>query len=204
MRWKKAWIPLIGLWGLATGLTAAADFSARLIRQNTPQTRPVAGFSNWELNHASPFDPEIKKRTFDAVADAMYLDHLDPAIPIPDLVVNTTISLKDLPEYLGFKLDTNKLHYFSYLKNTILLSENAKIHNLAHEMVHYFQYHYRLKGNIHNMCSDPEPEAVRIQHDFRPDAREVPVQLIASGISNYAAGYQVKSAAAGISNEFPH
>ena len=44
---------------------------------------------------------------------------------------------------------------------------SAKIHNLAHEMVHYFQFYYRLKGDLKNMVSDQEPEAVRVQHFFR-------------------------------------
>ena len=64
-----------------------------------------------------------------------------------------------------------------YLKNTILLSENAKVHNLAHEMAHYFQFYYHLKGDLKNLLIDPEPEAVRIQNLFRTDHRSVAARL---------------------------
>ena len=122
----------------------------------------------------------------------MYVKEVDPTIPMPKVVVNASISLAELPDYLGFELDTNKLNYYSYRKNTILLSEDAKIHNLAHEMTHYFQFHYRLKGNIHNMCTDPEPEAVRIQRDFRPETAAPPMEGLASRSSVNSATSRIK------------
>ena len=177
---KETWMCVICLLGFSAGLTLAADLSARYTDPHPYPAPSVIGFSRQELNHGSPFDSEIQRRTFWAVAQAMFIRQVDPAIPMPKVVVNTSISLAELPDYLGFELDTNKLNYYSYRKNAILLSENAKIHNLAHEMTHYFQFHYRLKGNVRNMCTDPEPEAVRIQHDFRPEAKKPPVEGLAS------------------------
>lgn len=48
--------------------------------------------------------------------------------------------------------------------NTIFLMAESKVHNLAHEITHYLQYHYR---HI-DMANDPlEAEAVYIQNKFR-------------------------------------
>jgi hypothetical protein len=99
----------------------------------------------------------------------MHIKRLDPELALPAVIVNTTIPVEKIAEYIGFDIGSNLVHYFSYLKNTILLSEDAKIHNLAHEMAHYFQFNYHLNGDIRNMVSDPEPGAVRIQFLFKID-----------------------------------
>jgi len=85
--------------------------------------------------------------------------------------------VEKISEYVGFDLGSNLIHYFSYLKNTILLSKDAKVHNLAHEMAHYLQFYYRLKGDPKNLVSDPEPEAVRVQHLFRADPSSLAARL---------------------------
>ncbi len=134
-------------------------------------------FSEKELLTASPFDPAVQKQTFYAVADLMNIRRLDPELALPAVIVNTTIPVEKIADYIGFDIGSNLIHYFSYLKNTILLSENAKIHNLAHEMAHYFQFNYHLKGDIRNMVSDPEPEAVRIQFLFKVDQSTLAARL---------------------------
>lgn len=139
------------------------------LQTNPSQQIPPVPFSEEELLNASPFDPAIQKQTFYAVAEMMRIKRLDPELALPAVIVNTTIPVEKIAEYIGFDIGSNLIHYFSYLKNTILLSETAKIHNLAHEMAHYFQFYYDLKGNIKNMVSDPEPEAVRIQFLFKTD-----------------------------------
>lgn len=133
------------------------------------QQIPRMPFSEEELLTASPFDPAVKERTFYAVAEVMHIKRLDPKLALPAVILNTTIPAEKISEYTGVDLGSNEIHYFSYLKNAILLSKDAKIHNLAHEMAHYFQFYYRLKGNPKNLISDPEPEAVRIQYFFRAD-----------------------------------
>ena len=147
--------------------------SAKTRPQSLPakpaQQNPQVPFSEKELLKASPFDPAIQKRTFYAVAKIMNIKRLDPQLARPALVVNTSIPVDKIAEYIGFDLGSNQIHYFGYLKNTILLSKNAKVHNLAHEMVHYFQFYYELKGDIKNLVCDPEPWAIQIQELFRPD-----------------------------------
>jgi hypothetical protein len=132
------------------------------------QRNPVVPFSQQELLNASPFDPSIQKRTFYAVAKIMHIKRLNPELAKPALVVNTSVPVQKIADYIGFDLGSNQIHYFGYLKNTILLSQKAKIHNLAHEMTHYFQFHYDLKGDMKNLLCDPEPQAVKVQDNFRP------------------------------------
>ena len=151
--------------------------SAKTPPQNLPAKasprNPVVPFTEAELANASPFDPSIQKRTFYAVAEIMNIKRLDPELKRPALVVNTTIPVERIAEYIGFDLGSNQIHYFSYLKNTILLSRNARIHNLAHEIAHYFQFYYELKGDINNLLCDPEPQAVRVQDYFRAEQNPI-------------------------------
>ena len=163
------------VFGLAVVTTAKTV--PQSLQTNPSQQIPQVPFSEEELLNASPFDPAIQKQTFYAVAEMMRIKRLDPELALPAVIVNTTIPVEKIAEYIGFDIGSNLIHYFSYLKNTILLSENAKVHNLAHEMAHYFQFYYHLKGDPKNMVSDPEPEAVRIQNLFRTDHRSVAARL---------------------------
>ena len=151
--------------------------SAKTLPQSLPtkplQQNPKVPFSEEELLHASPFDPAVQERTFHAVAKIMNIKQLDPEIERPALVLNTSVPVEKIADYIGFDLGSNQIHYFGYLKNTILLSKNAKIHNLAHEMAHYFQFHYELKGDMKNLVCDPEPGAIRVQDLFRADQNSI-------------------------------
>ncbi len=155
------------VFGLA--VVTVAKTIPQSLQTNPSQQIPPVPFSEKELLNASPFDPAIQKQTFYAVAKLMHIKRLDPELALPAVIVNTTIPVEKIAEYIGFDIGSNLIHYFSYLKNTILLSEDAKINNLAHEMAHYFQLYYHLKGDIKNMVSDPEPGAVRIQFLFKTD-----------------------------------
>ncbi len=151
--------------------------SAKTLPQSLPteplQQNPKVPFSEEELLNASPFDSSIQVRTFHAVAKIMNIKQLDPEIEMPALVLNTSVPVEKIADYIGFDLGSNQIHYFGYLKNTILLSKNAKIHNLAHEMAHYFQFHYELKGDMKNLVCDPEPGAIRVQDLFRADQNSI-------------------------------
>ena len=155
------------VFGLAVGATAKTV--PQSLQTNPSQQILQVPFSEEELVNASPFDLAVQKRTFYSVAEIMHIKRLDPELALPAVIVNTTIPVEKIADYIGFDIGSNLIHYFSYLKNTILLSEDAKIHNLAHEMAHYFQFYYDLKGDIKNMVSDPEPEAVKIQFLFKTD-----------------------------------
>ena len=155
------------VFGLAVVTTAKS--MPQSLQTKPSQQIPQAPFSEEERLNASPFEPAVQKKTFYAVAEIMRIKQLDPELAWPAVIVNTTIPVEKIAEYIGFDIGSNLIHYFSYLKNTILLSENAKVHNLAHEMAHYFQFYYHLKGDPKNLVSDPEPEAIRIQNFFRAD-----------------------------------
>jgi hypothetical protein len=147
-------------------VVAATNYADEKSASIHPHPSTGVPFTDAELRQASPFNAEIIRRTFEAVAHEMYIS-IDPDIPFPDIVVGSQIPVEKLPEYIGFKLNSNRINYFGYLKNTIILIDNARIHQLAHEFVHYFQFHYHLKGDINRLTCDPEPEAVRIQNRFR-------------------------------------
>lgn len=133
---------------------------------------PVLGntFTEVELETASPFEPDIIWRTFFAVAEEMNI-RLKPDVSFPLVVVSTDIPVEKLHEYTGVEIGSNMINYFGYLKNTILLMKGSKIHTLAHEMVHYFQFHYHIEGDITLLTYDPEPEAILIQNRFRKDRK---------------------------------
>ncbi len=144
-------------------VTSYAGEKSTRLRQTDAMT---TSFTIAELEHASPFDRNIIRRTFDTVAQMMNIE-VNPDIPLPDIVVSSQIPVAKLPEYVGVKLNSNRFNYFSHVKNTIALVRESRIHHLAHELTHYFQFHYHIKGDITQLIYDPEPEAVRIQNRFR-------------------------------------
>jgi hypothetical protein len=151
---------------ISFSVAAAATYAGEKSASIQPNTATGVPFTDAELKQASPFNPEIIRRTFVAVAHEMHIS-IDADIPFPDIVVSSQIPVEKMPAYLGLKLSSNLVNYFGYLKNTVVLNDNARIHQLAHEFVHYFQFHYYLKGDIKRLTCDPEPEAVRIQNRFR-------------------------------------
>ena len=163
------------VFGLAVVTTAKT--MPQSLQTKPSQQVPQVPFSEEELLNASPFDLAVQKQTFYTVAEIMRIKRLDPELAFPAVIVNTTIPVEKIADYIGFDIGSNKIHYFSYLKNTILLSEDAKVHNLAHEMAHYFQFYYHLKGDLKNLLIDPEPEAVRIQFLFRAHHSSSAAQL---------------------------
>ena len=163
---RKYHLGLIFILLLSFNDVAAMQFSHNEAEILPPPPLRSMPFTVAELETASPFDPEIIRRTFFAVADKMNIN-IKPDISFPMVVVSTHIPVDKIHEYIGIELDTNTINYFGYLKNTILLLEGSKIHTLAHEMVHYFQFHYHINGDITLLNYDPEPEAVRIQRMFR-------------------------------------
>ena len=167
MKFYRTGFILTLVFGLA--VAGSAKTLPQSLHTKPSQLSSRVPFSQEELINASPFDPAVQQQTFNAVAKIMYIKRIDPGIALPAVIVNTTIPVEKIAEFTGYNLGSNQIHCFSYLRNTILLSEDAKIHNLAHEMVHYFQFYYRLKGDLKNMVSDQEPEAVRVQLFFRAE-----------------------------------
>jgi hypothetical protein len=167
---RKYHLGLIFILLLAFNSAAAMQFSHNEAEILPPPPLQAEPFSVAELETASPFDPDIIRRTFFAVAKEMNIN-IKPDISFPVVVVSTHIPVDKIHEYTGIELGTNMINYFGYLKNTILLIRGSKIHTLAHELTHYFQFHYHINGDITLLNYDPEPEAVRIQNLFRQDER---------------------------------
>ena len=167
---RKYHLGLIFILLLSFNSVAAMQFSHNEAEILPPPPQQSIPFTVAELETASPFDPDIIRRTFMAVAEEMNIN-FKPGISFPVVVVSSHIPVDKIHEYTGVELDTNMINYFGYLKNTILLIEGSKIHNLAHELAHYFQFHYHIDGDITLLNYDPEPEAVRIQNFFRQEGK---------------------------------
>lgn len=165
---RKYHLGLVFILLLSFHSAAAMQFSHNEAEILPPPPLPGNPFTVAELETASPFDPDIIRRTFFAVAKKMDI-RFKPGVSFPSVVVSTHIPVEKLPEYTGIEIGSNRINYFGYLKNTILLMKGSKIHNLAHEMAHYFQFHYHINGDITLLNYDPEPEAVQIQNLFRQE-----------------------------------
>jgi len=163
---RKYHLGLILILILSSHSVAAMQFSHNEAEVLPSPPLLAIPFTVAEVETASPFDPDIIRRTFFAVAKEMNIN-IKPGISFPVVVVSTHIPVEKIHEYTGIELGSNMINYFGYLKNTILLIKGSKIHNLAHELTHYFQFHYHIDGDITLLNYDPEPEAVRIQNLFR-------------------------------------
>ncbi len=102
------------VFGLAVVTTAKT--MPQSLQTKPSQQVPQVPFSEEELLNASPYDPAVQKKTLYAVAKIMYIKRLDPELALPAVIVNTTIPVEKIAEYVGFDIGSNLIHYFSYLK----------------------------------------------------------------------------------------
>jgi len=139
--------------------------------RNSPcHGRPTDGcceITEQNFKEAWPFEPWVIDTTFDMVARIMYITP-DPAVPKPSIRIAEDFSDEEFAQMTD--TDTygdQRGNVFSWKTNTVMLTvHRAKVHTLAHELVHYFQFWYKLHGDVRTMTTDPEPEAVRIQRMF--------------------------------------
>lgn len=118
------------------------------------------------LGETYSFDSTVIRKTYLTVAEAMN-EKIDSDIPIPTVVISTTVSVRDVKRYIWSEFDTNTLNYYVWQKNTIMLMPGSEIHNLAHELVHHFQFNYTLKMGFIVISYDTELRATMIQNLFR-------------------------------------
>lgn len=114
----------------------------------------------------SPFSPETQKILFQKVAAIMNVPNETIfSLPVPTVMVAEKSSDEEFYAVIGFDTGHARCNLF-YPPKTIFLMQNAKIHNLAHEFVHFFQYHH---GGVRpeNADDQTEIEAVHIQDLFR-------------------------------------
>ncbi len=115
---------------------------------------------------ADAFDTEVQSRVLKRVAEYMYVT-LDAKISPPTIMRAEDVPHEELEQKTGMKLEKGQKFNFFYPPNTIFfVSAFGKVHNLAHEMVHYIQFNY--KGEEKESADMRlEEQAIGIQDNFR-------------------------------------
>ena len=127
---------------------------------------PILAYPNTKNNN---FSRKIIEDTFNTVATIL---RITPTRDINLLRVEITES------YDGKEIDIFEKKYNMKIKysstnwfippDLILLNRKSKIHNLAHELTHYFQYHYLGYDDYEDAFDDEvEDQAVWVQNQFR-------------------------------------
>jgi len=97
----------------------------------------------------------------------------NPNIPIPTILCAEEVTNEYNDSVWGYELGNLRSNIFDYRNNAILITKDAKVHNLAHELVHWVQWYYNANpedwDNMAKYAYDHlEWEAVHIQNHFRP------------------------------------
>lgn len=112
----------------------------------------------------SPFHKGCQEKIFQKVANLMNIK-INPALLPPKIFRGEEITNEYNNSVWGFDVGDKRSSIFDYKNNVIILANNAKRHNLAHEYVHYFQHTYL--GYIIGTGYESEWEAIAIQDQFR-------------------------------------
>jgi len=130
---------------------------------NAETTEAETGEENVREDESAVYNPEIQRQTLEQVLEIMSFS-LDESVPLPEVIPAFSVSDEEFNAMLGFDTRGKRMNKFQP-PSTILLIQGAKVHNLAHEMVHYVQYNYQ---GVRDSSSDhTEMEAIRIQNQFR-------------------------------------
>jgi hypothetical protein len=116
------------------------------------------------LIRGSPFDANTQAAVFMFVAREMKVTPDTAKHPMPKVVVAEKMSNEDFASAIGFDSGERRMNCYDRKTNTIILLEDSRGHNLAHEFVHYIQIRYRRDDGMHDSA---EVEAVQHQHAFR-------------------------------------
>ncbi len=112
------------------------------------------------------------------VAEQMNIK-LDERIPKPKIITEKEMTLDEynrrafeFSKKAGYPLkaplEAMCSTYFGE-ENEILISEDRKLHTLAHELVHYFQIKYRQDDPLNDPYDNMEREAIYIQREFEKE-----------------------------------
>ena len=120
-----------------------------------------------------PFDPVVQKHVFLKVLEKMNLTE-NSGIPMPKIRVSEgifpyeadIINASESQGMPGWAFEKG-INIFLIDLNTIVLGRDMKVHNLAHEYVHYVQMHYKNYERSEFAMDYVEEEAVNIQNYFR-------------------------------------
>lgn len=115
------------------------------------------------------YDKKVHSFVAKAVAKLMEIPFNESA-PLPDVVSFNSVDTKIFLETWGWIPTGGPASHYHWVRNLIILAPIAKIDTLAHEFVHYFQFHaqYRNQAKYAHMDRDGmyEWEAVKYQNEF--------------------------------------
>ena len=138
------------------------------------QASTVQSFTNDELHSLSPFETDNQIKTLKQVLLKMNLK-FNEDFELPEIRISE--SVKESESEIVRATESQGMPYWALAKgvniylfqlNIILLGKERKIHNLAHEFVHYAQLKYKSYDTEDFGMDFVEMEAIEIQHQFRP------------------------------------
>jgi len=140
----------------------------------TPSTaQQNVNFSKWELEHASPHSINFQKRVLKEVLQIMKVDGRDWKTP-PQILTSESI-LDESSAYakaaasqgMPFWALEKGVNVYLIDYNVILLGSKMKLHNLAHEYVHFVQVQHYGNSREDFQFDDLEVAAILIQKKFK-------------------------------------
>ncbi len=101
------------------------------------------------------------------VAEQMNIK-IDERIQKPKIITEKDITQEEFNKRVGYPKDYFKAMWPYYFdkENEIILRLDSKLHNLIHELVHYFQVQYQHADPKQDFNDSLEGQAVRIQRWF--------------------------------------
>ncbi len=148
---------------LFTSLTALA--------QTAPQFNMSDYLSVEELETASPFDPAIQSRTLAAIlaikSIASKSDVAAPVIVVSELVADARIIKAMESQGMPAWALAKGINIYLFDLNIIILGQNMKVHNLAHELTHFIQVRYENASFIDGSSDYLEMDAIKTQNLFK-------------------------------------
>ncbi len=132
-------------------------------------------FTQAELKTLSPFDEAVQLRVLKDVIQIMG-ESYDPEIKVPEIrpsesVKESETEILEAAESQGMPgwALAKGINMYLFKIDLIVLGEEMKIHNLAHEYAHYVQLKYK-EYPVEQFSMDyTEIEAVNVQRNFWPE-----------------------------------
>ena len=112
------------------------------------------------------FTIKVQKEVFAKVASIMNIDANESPPPV---ICAEEMTDKEFADAIGMDIWGSKRgNFFSWNLNVVILTATrSMVHVLAHEFVHYFQYHYYWDGDSSKWNDRAEYEAIMIQKTFK-------------------------------------
>ena len=132
-----------------------------------------SSFTDEELETLSPFDPQVQEKVLKDVLRLMN-ETYDPKIESPQVRITQSVkpeetAIIEAAESQGMPAWAleKSINIFLFDLNIILVGEDRKIHNLAHEYAHFVQLAYKKYEKKEFAMDHTEMGAVEVQNFFR-------------------------------------